>query len=529
MQEDKITRRKFVSGTTGATLAAMIVPRHVLGGIGYQAPSDTVNIAVVGCGAQGASDATELVAGGQNIVALADVDFGFVDRAVARRTAGREGQPNENGVKLQEAYKKAKRYADFRKMLEAQKDIDGVLVATPDHTHAVIAKAAMELGKHVYVEKPLTWSVHEARVLRETAARTKVVTQMGNHGHSSEGAALINEWIQAGVIGSVREVHVWTNRPIWPQGIPRPSRVATLADAPAQQPAGGAVGGQGRPAAAGSTGAGNNWNSRLVNETLATAMLVDVAMPPGLEWDLFLGPAPDVAYHPIYHPFNWRGWLDWGTGAIGDMAAHLIDHPYWALGLRYPTSVEATSTPWGTDSQNKPVSYPLSTQVVYKFPARASQPPVTLTWNDGGLMPPRPELLPEDVPIDRGGGVIFIGEKGLLLHGTYGANPKLYPTSLMDLAAKVPKTYPRIETSSEGTTPQAKHRMNWANAIRGKAKNTCPFEYAGRLTETMLLGVVAMRTGQGKRIYYDGEAGKITNVADANQYLQREYRKGWSL
>ena len=529
MQKDKITRRKFVAGTTGATLAAMIVPRHVLGGIGYQAPSDTVNIAVVGCGAQGASDATELVAGGQNIVALADVDFGFVDRAVARRAVGREGQPNQNGIKLQEAYKKAKRYADFRKMLESQKDIEGVLVATPDHTHAVIAKAAMELGKHVYVEKPLTWSVHEARVLRETAARTKVVTQMGNHGHSSEGAALINEWIQAGVIGQVREVHVWTNRPIWPQGIPRPSRVATAADAPAQQPGSGPVVGQGGPGGVASTGAGNPWNSRLVNETLATAMLGDVAMPVGLEWDLFLGPAPEVAYHPIYHPFNWRGWMDWGTGAIGDMAAHLIDHPYWALGLRYPTSVEATSTPWGIDRDNKPVSYPLSTQVVYKFPARASQPAVTLTWNDGGLMPSRPDLLPEDVPIDRGGGVIFIGEKGLLLHGTYGSNPKLYPTSLMDVAAKVPKTYPRIETSGEGSTPQAKHRMNWANAIRGKAKNTCPFEYAGRLTETMLLGVVAMRAGQGKRIYYDGESGKITNPTEANQYLQREYRKGWSL
>jgi predicted dehydrogenase len=530
MQKDKITRRKFVAGTTGATLAAMIVPRHVLGGVGYQAPSDTVNIAVVGCGAQGAADATELLAGGQNIVALADVDFGFVDRAVARRAVGRDGQPNQNGIKLQEVYKKAKRYADFRKMLEAQKDIDGVLVATPDHTHAVVAKTAMELGKHVYVEKPLTWSVQEARVLRETAARTKVVTQMGNHGHSSEGASLINEWIQAGVIGPVKEVHVWTNRPTWPQGIPRPSRVATVADATAEQPAGGSAGRQGvGQAGGGGTGAGNNWNSRLVSETLATAMLGDFAAPAGLEWDLFLGPAPEVAYHPIYHPFNWRGWLDWGTGAIGDMAAHLIDHPYWALGLRYPTSVEATSTPWGTDSQNKPVSYPLSTQVVYKFPARTSQPPVTLTWNDGGLMPPRPELLPEDVPIERGGGVIFIGEKGLLLHGTYGSNPKLYPTSLMDVAAKAPKTYPRIETSSEGSTPQAKHRMNWANAIRGKAKNTCPFEYAGRLTETMLLGVVAMRTGQGKRIYYDGEAGKITNVAEANQYLQREYRKGWSL
>ena len=464
-------------------------------------------------------------------MALADVDFGFVDRAVARRAVGANGQPNENGIKLQDAYKKAKRYADFRKMLEAQKDIDGVVVATPDHTHAVIAKAAMELGKHVYVEKPLTWSVHEARVLRETAARTKVVTQMGNHGHSSEGAALINEWIQAGVIGPVKEVHVWTNRPVWPQGIPRPSRVANVAQVHVAQPAGPpAAGPGGRPSGPpGGGGAGNNWNSRLVNQTLAAAMLGDFSKPSELEWDLFLGPAPEVAYHPIYHPFNWRGWVDWGTGAIGDMAAHLVDHPYWALGLRYPISVEATSTPWGTDRESKPVSYPLSTQIVYKFPARGSQPPVMLTWNDGGLMPPRPDLLPEDVPIERGGGVIFIGEKGLLLHGTYGSNPKLYPASLMDVAAKVPKTYPRIETPIEGRMPPAQHRMNWANAIRGKAKNTCPFEYAGRLTETMLLGVVAMRTGQGKRIYYDGEAGKITNVTDANQYLQREYRKGWSL
>jgi predicted dehydrogenase len=532
MHKKKITRRRFVTGTAGATLGVIIVPRHVIGGVGYQAPSDTVNIAVVGCGGQGATDSAELVAGGQNIVALADVDFGFVDRAVARRGVGRDGQPSETGIKLQQAYKKAKRYADFRKMLEAQKDIDAVLVATPDHTHAVIAKTAMELGKHVFVEKPMAWSVHEARVLRETAARTRVVTQMGNQGHSSEGAALINEWIQAGIIGPVKEVHAWTNRPIWPQGVPRPNKTVIAADARAEQPAAAAGGQAGRQGGGGGQGPGggaaNTWNSRLVTETLAAAMLGDFSMPSGLEWDLFIGPAPEVAYHPIYHPFNWRGWLDWGTGAIGDMAAHLIDHPYWALSLRYPTSIEATSTPWGTDSQNKPVSYPLSTQIVYKFPARGSQPPVTLTWNDGGLMPARPDLLPEDVPMDRGGGVIFKGEKAILMHGTYGSNPKLYPASLMEAAAKVPKSYPRIETSNEGPTPQAKHRLNWANAIRGTAKNTCSFEYAGRLTETMLLGVVAMRTGQGKRIYYDGEAGKITNVAEANQYLQREYRKGWS-
>ena len=546
MKQDKITRRKFVAGTTGAAISAMIVPRHVLGGVGYNAPSDTVNFALIGCGGQGKTDSGELVAGGQNMVALCDVDFGFVDREVANLTRERGPRPGGQGgqgapqlsqeqqqrmqqameerraqaVKLQEAYKTAKRHTDFRKMLETQKDIDAIVVATPDHTHAVIAKTAMELGKHAYVEKPLTWSIKEARVLRETAARTKAITQMGNMGHSSEGAALVNEWVQAGVIGAIKEVNVWTNRPLgfWPQGVPRPGKPPVVADAPANGP-----GGQG------GMGFGTDWNARTVNRALAAAMDNNYPTPAGLDWDLFLGPAPEVAYHPIYHPFNWRGWLDWGTGAIGDMAAHLIDHPYWALGLTYPTSVEATFTPFGVDLKNTRVSYPMGSHVVYHFPARGNQPPVKLTWFDGGLMPARPEALPDDVQLDGGGGAIFIGEKGILVHGTYAANPKLYPQSLMEAAAKVPKTYFRVEKSGEGAFAQAKHRMNWINAIKGKEKATCPFEYASRLTETMLLGVVAMKVGQSKKIYYDGEKGLITNNSDANQYLQREYRKGWSL
>jgi predicted dehydrogenase len=541
MTKEKITRRKFVAGTTGAALGAMIVPRHVLGGAGYNAPSDTVNFALIGCGGQGKTDAVELVTGGQNLVAMADVDFAYVDREVVARTRVRPfRQPGGPGgpppdpqmlermqriaeqraqqmVKLQEAYNKAKRYADFRKLLEQQKDIDAVMIATPDHTHAIIAKAAMELGKHVYCEKPLTWSIQEARVLRETAARTKVKTQMGNMGHSSEGAALVNEWVQAGVIGPVKEVHVWTNRPLgfWPQGVPRPGKPPVVADAPAGGPSG--------------NNFGTDWNARLVNRTLAAAMDGNYPVPAGIEWDLFLGPAPEVAYHPIYHPFNWRGWLDWGTGAIGDMAAHLIDHPYWALGLTYPTSVEATYTPWGVDINNKPVSYPMGSHIVYRFPARGSQPPVKITWFDGGLMPERPEILPDNVQLDPGGGAIFYGEKGILVHGTYAANPKLYPQSLMEVAAKVPKTYFRVEKSGEGPMAEAKHRMNWINAIRGKEQATCPFEYATRLTETMLLGVVAMRAGQSKKLIYDGEKGQITNLPDANQYLHREYRKGWTL
>ncbi len=538
MKKEKMSRRKFVAGTAGTAAGAMIVPRHVLGGVGFTAPSDTVNFALIGCGGQGKTDSGELVAGGQNLVALCDVDFGYVDREVAGMTrqrgpggpGGPGGQPMSEQMqrameerraqaeKLQTAYKTAKRYTDFRKMLETQKDIDAIVVATPDHTHAVIAKAAMELGKHAYVEKPLTWSIQEARVLRETAARTKVVTQMGNMGHSSEGAALINEWVQAGVLGAIREVNVWTNRPLgfWPQGVPRPGKPAS-----ASAPAAGSAPAPG--------GFGTDWSARLVNRTLAAAMDGEYPVPAGLDWDLFLGPAPEVAYHPIYHPFNWRGWLDWGTGAIGDMAAHLIDHPYWALGLTYPTSVEATFTPFGADIKNNRVSYPMGSHVVYHFPARGAQPPVKLTWFDGGLMPARPEQLPDDVQLDGGGGAILIGEKGILVHGTYGSNPKLFPQSLMEVAAKVPKTYFRVEKSGTGPMAQAKHRMNWINAIKGKEKATCPFEYASRLTETMLLGVVAMKVGQSKKLYYDGEKGLITNNSDANQYLQREYRKGWSL
>ena len=542
MKRDKITRRKFVAGTSGAALSAMIVPRHVLGGVGYNAPSDTVNFALIGAGGRGKADASELVAGGQNMVALCDVDFGFVDREVANLTRprggpgggfgggrGGGGQPpteaqmaamqkaaaerREQDVKLQEAYKTAKRHTDFRKMLETQKDIDAIVVATPDHTHAVIGKTAMELGKHTYIEKPLTWSIKEARVLGEVAAHTKVTTQMGNQGHSSEGAALVNEWVQAGVIGKIKEVNVWTNRPLgfWPQGVPRPGKPPVVADAPA------------------GSASRSEWSARTVNRALAGAMDGNYPVPGGVEWDLFLGPAPEVAYHPIYHPFNWRGWVDWGTGAIGDMAAHLIDHPYWALGLTYPTSVEATFTPFGVDLSNNKVSYPMGSHVVYHFPERDGQPPVKLTWFDGGLMPARPEALPDDVQLDGGGGAIFIGEKGILVHGTYAANPKLYPQSLMDVAAKVPKTFFRVERSGEGQFAQAKHQMNWINAIKGKEKATCPFEYATRLTETMLLGVVAMKVGQSKKIYYDGDKGVITNNADANQYLQREYRKGWTL
>jgi predicted dehydrogenase len=498
---EKITRRTFVSTATRAALGVTIVPRHVLGGPGYTAPSDIVNVAIVGAGGMGMANAQNVVDGGQNIVALADVDFSLVDRALQSRVRNRDGTPNPRGAALQQAYTSARRHADFRRMLDQQSDIDAVLVATPDHTHAVVAQRAMEAGKHVYVQKPLTWSVHEARVLAETAERTGVVTQMGNQGHWVEDSLRVNEIVQAGVLGPIRDVHVWTNRPIWPQGVPRPDLAL------------------GRPADL-------QWNERGVAAILAGAMGGTFAPPPGLGWDLFLGPAPQVGYHPIYHPFNWRGWVDWGVGALGDMGAHLIDHPYMALGLEYPTSIEATSTPWGGDPRS-PATYPQSMVVTYRFPARGEQPPVRMTWYDGGLLPPRPESIPREVRLNRdaSGGALLIGDRGVMLHGMWGGDPQLFPQTLMEEAGRVPRRYPRLpETAAENW-----HEMDWINAIRENRPANSPFSYASRLTEVMLLGLVALRAGQAVPIDYDGRQMRVTSHPEVNDYLRREYRAGWTL
>jgi predicted dehydrogenase len=517
-KKNDLTRREFVAGAGKATIGAMvaasapmILPSRVLGR-GQRPPSDTVNVAIVGFGGMGSQNALVL-AQTDHIGAVCDVDFAYSESKVNSKLADAQNKPLPDGLKLKEQFDKAKRYSDFRQMLAKEKGIDGIVVATPDHLHAVIAKAAMDMGKHVYVQKPLVATVHEARVLRERAlANPKLVTQMGNQGHSSEGARLINEWIGAGIIGPVHEVHVWTNRPVvyWPQGLPRPTGLAA-------------------PEVPG--GFGNLWTYRHVQDVLAAAMGAGGTPPAGLDWNMYLGPiAEDVPYHPIYHPFNWRGWLDFGCGALGDMGAHLIDHPFWALGLSYPSSIEATSTQWGTMTvaataaggrpQRVPVCYPVSTCVHYQFPARGAQPPVKLSWFDGGIYPPRPDFLPDDVELASEGGVIFLGEKGILLHGTYGANPRLYPEGLAEAAAAVPKSTPRIMWS---------HELNWTKAIRGEAKASSPIEYASQLTETMLLGLVALRTGQGKKILYDGERGRVTNNDEANQYLTREYRAGWAI
>jgi predicted dehydrogenase len=255
---------------------------------------------------------------------------------------------------------------------------------------------------------------------------------------------------------------------------------------------------------------------RTVDNAVLRAMADDPqTVPPGVHWDLFLGPTTrQIAYHPAYHPFSWRGFVDFGVSAIGDMGAHIIDQPFWALGLEHPTSIISSSTPWG-GGEKDPGTYPLAMLASYEFAANGSRPPVRLTWYDGGLLP----VLAADIPLPReGGGGVFVGDKGYLTYETYGNNPKVYPESLAAEAEKVPKTFARVTTS---------HEANWANACKGEGTASSPFEYASKLTETMLLGIVALRAGQSRKILYDGAKMQITNAPEVNRWLTREYRQGW--
>ena len=448
-----LTRREFIGTTATAAAGFVIVPRKVLGGPGYQAPSDTLNIGCVGVGGKGTSDIWACST--ENIVALCDAD----DEQMARFMTQKDNKPE-----YQPKYDKAAKHRDFRKMLEKEK-LDAITVSTPDHTHAVIAMTAMKMGKHVFVQKPLTHTVKEARLLAQEAKKRNLVTQMGNQGHSKEGARLICEWIWDGAIGDVREVHVWTNRPIWPQGI----------DAPKEIP----------------------------------------SVPPTLDWDVWLGPAPWRPYHPAYLPFNWRGWWDYGTGAVGDMGAHLIDQPFWALKLGAPATVQASSTKYTKDS------YPLAEVITYEFPARGNMPPARMIWYDGGLMPPRPAVLDEGRMMgDDGGGCLFVGAKGMIMCSTYGENPRILPEQLMRDYKRPEKTIPRSPGIME----------EWIAAIKAGKKSTTDFDYSGSLTETMLLGNVAIRMKDATAVLqWDAVNMQVTNLPEANQFIHKEYRAGWSL
>jgi len=448
MVKREMTRRRFL-GAAASAAAFTIVPRHVLGGPLKPAPSGKLNIAGIGVRGMGGANLRQLES--ENIVALCDVDHNYAAGAFKR-------------------YPNAKVYKDFRQMLEKQKDIDAVVVATPDHTHAVISLAAIKAGKHVYCQKPLTHDVYEARMLAAAAREAKVTTQMGIQGHSMEGARLICEWIWDGAIGEVREVDAWCSLSYYPWG---------------------------------HAGWSSRWGSRPADTP---------PVPEGLDWDLWIGPAPMRPYHPAYHPGVWRCWRDFGSGMMGDRGAHTLDPVAWALKLGQPTSIEA-----GSMGSTQEV-YQLAAIVTYRFPARGNLPPVKLTWYEG-QRPPRPEELEDGRQMGHAeGGALFKGTRGKLTCGVYGESPRLIPESLMRDYKRPEKTIPRVN----GT-----HEQDWVRACKSGQPAGANFDYSGPLTEICCLGNVAIR--MDARLEWDAANMKVTNLAEANKYVRIGYRNGWSL
>ena len=445
----EISRRTFLRNSSAVAASFAIVPSQVFGA-GDQSPNNKLNLAVIGAGGRGADDLDELKS--ENIVALCDVDW-------------------ERAAKTFERFPKASRYRDFRIMLEKENGIDAVLVATPDHTHAIASITALKLGKHVYCEKPLTRTVAEARAVAKAAREANVATQMGNQGMAFEGNRLINEWIWDGAIGPVREVHVWSDRPThrgkmplwWAQAVERPQ---------------------------------------------------DTPVPPAtLDWELWLGPAPWRPYHPAYVPFRWRGWWDFGSGGLGDMGIHNLAPVFSALKLGAPEMVYASSTPVFKET------VPLAAIVHYQFPARGDMPSVKVHWYDGGLLPARPDEMEEGRELDREDGVIFVGDKGkILVTGWGGEHPRLLPESLNKDYKRPAKTLPR----SIG------HHKEWIEACKTGSPTRSNFDFAGPLTEAVLLGSVCVKLG-GEALAWDSANMKVTNVPEANELLRSKYRDGWVL
>jgi len=445
-------RREFAKCSTLAALSFQFIPSRVLGS---DAPSNKLNIAGIGVGGMGTSNLHACE--NENIIALCDIDSGYAAKVFAR-------------------YPKARIYRDYRLMLEREKDVDAVIIATPDHTHAVITMAALDAGKHIYCQKPLTHTVYEARRITEAARRSKFQTQMGNQGHSSEEIRQLKEWLADGAIGIVKEVHAWTDRPV----------------------------------------GGDPWSTFAVQ-----AMPKDTpSVPDTLDWNLWLGPVPYRPYHPDYHPLKWRAWLDFGTGALGDMGCHILDPAFWALDLGAPQTIQATSTHWEADVSAQ--TFPRASIVRYQFPARGNRPPVQLTWYDGRLMPPIPAELEADRKLPTSGALI-IGEKGAIVHGSHGAaGLRLIPEARMAEYKRPEKTIPRVANGHEG---------DWLRACKesaGGAPASSSFEYGGALTEMVLLGMIAIRV-KNQILEWDSVNLRFKNNDEANELLHIKYRDGWKL
>lgn len=480
----KKSRRNFIKKSSVIGAGIFIVPRNVLGGQGYTSPSDQLNLAAIGSGGKGTSDIMNAsVNGRERVVALCDVDFsGSAKRSI-------------------ENFPKAKLFSDYRIMLEEVKEIDAVTISTPDHVHAPAAVFAMNRKKHVYVQKPITHNIREARVLTELARKQKVVTQMGNQGGSNPLLNMVQKWVDTGKVGKISEVKVWTNRPVWPQGIKMPDPDVNL-------------------------------------------------KPKSLNWDLWLGPASEKPYTPNLHPFNWRGWWDYGTGALGDVGCHLIDIPFRTLGLKYPKDAECSvgsvyTRMWSADYH--PEGCPPSSLITINFDAtKKNNTPMTMTWMDGGIRPPHPDIIPPNADIGGPGslnGVLMIGDKGII------------STNINDSSPLTPKLYlyngetefgPETEKMDE---PEYGHQRKWVDACKAGFNSkehkelTSSFDYAGPMTETVLMGNLAIRSymlrkenSKGnleffarKKLLWDGEGMKITNLDEANQFVSRNYRDGWTV
>jgi len=473
---NKNSRRKFIKKSALIGSGFFIVPRNVLGGNGYVSPSDQMLIASIGSGGKG-GDIRNKWASKERVVALCDV-----------HPDGSHGV-----IKSRKKYPNANFYLDFRELLDKEKDLDAVTISTPDHTHGIIGNNAMNRGLHVYIQKPLTHNIEEARILTKTAKKNKVVTQMGNQGGSSLGVNKIKEWVNNKSIGKISKVYSWTNRPVWPQGFEMPKPTTSK--------------------------------------------------PENLNWDLWLGPAQYRGYRPEFHPFNWRGWWDYGTGALGDMGCHVLDAPYKALELGYPKDVECSVANiyekiWTANYY--PEGPPAASIITLHFDKTSKTGSnVELIWMDGGIIPPRPEIIPADDYLGEEGntnGVIMIGDKGVISCGVYGLNPKLYRKGKETLHFKTDSI------QKEGLDHI--HHEEWINACKGGygsdeyKKLTSPIEYSGPFTETVLMGNLALRSYMlkkgnkfigRKKLLWDGENTRITNFEPANQFVGRIRRNGWEL